>query len=170
MHRVIACMVLLGLFADASAATARAADSETPPRKIANEPAASPADSTQPEAREDEKDAVISELRDLRDLVQAQSGELQELRKRLAAVEAAGAASKKVRAPVDPSLAGIIQAPTSAAMSAISMPPTAAVQGTGRGQSESKSPLSFKIGSTDFTPGGFLDFTSYFSARMLAAV
>lgn len=88
MHCVIACMILLGLFADASAATARDADSETPPRNIANEPVAKSPDSAKPEAREDEKDGVKSELRDLRDLVQAQSVELRDLRKRVAAVEA----------------------------------------------------------------------------------
>jgi hypothetical protein len=31
----------------------------------------------------------------------------------------------------------------------------------GGGESTKKSPLSFKIGSAEFTPGGFLDFTSY---------
>jgi hypothetical protein len=162
MQRVIACMILLGLFGDASAATARDADSETPPRKIENEPAAKSPDSAKPEAREDQKDAVKSELRDLRDLVQAQSEELQDLRKRLAAVEAGGATSKEVRAPVDTSPAGITQTPASTAMSAISIPPTAAAQGTGRGQNESKSPLSFKIGAAEFTPGGFGDFTAFF--------
>jgi hypothetical protein len=162
MRRVVSRMVLFGFFAGASVASARNADSESPSRKNASELAAKSDDSGKPEAREDEKDAVKSELQDLRDLVHAQSDELQDLRKRLAAVEAAGAASKEVRAPADTSPAGIIQAPTSAAMSAISMPPTAAVQDTGRGQNESKSPLSFKIGSAEFTPGGFLDFTTFF--------
>jgi hypothetical protein len=160
--RVASCMVLLGFFAGASVASARNANRSSSSRKTASEPAAKADDSRKPEAREDEKDAVKSELQDLRDLVQAHSDELQDLRKRLAAVEAAGAASKEVRAPADPAPSGSIQAPTSAAMSAISMPPTAAVQDAGRGQNESKSPLSFKIGSADFTPGGFLDFTTVY--------
>jgi len=42
------------------------------------------------------------------------------------------------------------------------MPPTTAAQGISRGPNESKSPLSFKIGSADFTPGGFLDFTTFY--------
>jgi hypothetical protein len=155
-------MVLLGFFAGASVASARNADNDSPSRKTASEMAAKPDDSGKPEAREDEKEAVKSELQDLRDLVHAQSDELRDLRKRLAAVEAAGAASKEVRAPADTSPAGMIQTPPSAAMSAISMRPTKAVQGTDRGPNESKSPLSFKIGSADFTPGGFLDFTTFY--------
>jgi len=155
-------VILLSFFAGASAATARGADSETSSRKIANEPAAKSDNSAKPDEREAERDAVKSELQDLRDLIQAQSDELQDLRKRLAAVEAGGAASKEVRAPATGSPADIIQPTTSAVMSAASMEPTTAAQGIDHGPSESKSPLSFKIGSADFTPGGFLDFTTFY--------
>jgi hypothetical protein len=162
MRRVLACMMLLCFFAGDSAATAREVDSETASPKTGNEPAATSNDSAKPEAREGEKGAVESELQELRDLVRAQSEELHDLRKRLAAVEAGEAASKEAHAPAAVSTSGVIQPPTSAAMSAVSMPPIAAVQDTGRSQTESKSPLSFKIGSADFTPGGFLDFTTFF--------
>jgi hypothetical protein len=162
MHRLVACVMLLGFFAGASGAAARDAGSETPSRKFDSELAAKSDNSAKPDERESERDAVESELQDLRDLVQAQSNELQDLRKRLAAVEAGGAASKEVRAPATSSPASVIQPTTSAAMSAPSMPPTTAAQGIGRGPSESKSPLSFKIGSADFTPGGFLDFTTFY--------
>jgi len=37
-------------------------------------------------------------------------------------------------------------------------------------QNENKSPLSFKIGSADFTPGGFLDFTTFFRSTNVGAV
>ena len=37
-----------------------------------------------------------------------------------------------------------------------------AKQDAARDQNENKSPLSFKIGSADFTPGGFLDFTALY--------
>src|SRR5882762_1292054 len=162
MHRVVACLMLLGFFADASAATARDAESEKSSRKIASEPAAKSDNSTKRDERESERDPVKSELQDLRNLVQAQSDELQDLRKRLAAIEAVGAASKEVRAPATGSPTSIIQPTTSAAMSDASMAPTKGAQGTDRGPNESKSPLSFKIGSADFTPGGFLDFTTFF--------
>jgi hypothetical protein len=146
----------------ASAATGRDADSETPSPKSASEKAAKSADSAKPEVGENEKDAVKSELQDLRDLVQTQSEQLQDLRKRLAAIEAGGASSKQVLAPAAVSPAGSIHASAPAAISAVSMPPAAAVQGASHGQNEPKSALSFKIGSADFTPGGFVDFTAFY--------
>src|SRR3979490_3128804 len=117
MHRIVMWVMFLGICAGASAATARDADGETSSRKIANEPPAKSDDSAKPEAREGEKNAVESELQDLRNLVHAQSDELQDLRKRLAAVEAGGAASKEVRVPPTGSPAAILQPTTSAAMS-----------------------------------------------------
>jgi len=154
--------MLLAFCVGASAATARDADNETPSPNSANEKAAKSADSAKPEVREGEKDAVKSELQDLRDIVQTQSEQLQDLRKRLAALETGGTSSKEVVTPAIVSPASSIQALTSAETSAISMPPAAMVQDTSRGQNESKSPLSFKIGSADFTPGGFVDFTTFY--------
>jgi hypothetical protein len=169
MRRLVIWVVLLGFSAGASAAAARDADSDTPSRKTGNNPPTKADDSAKPEAREGEKNGVESELQDLRNLVQAQSDELQDLRKRLAAVEAGGAASNEARAPATGSPAGIIQPKTSAALSAASMPPNTAVQGIDRGPNESKSPLSFKIGSADFTPGGFLDFTTFYRSTNLGS-
>src|ERR1700732_997946 len=162
MRKYVIWAMLLGFCASASVAAARDADSETSSRKIAIQPAAKSDDSAKRDEREGERDAVKSELQDLRNLVQAQSDELQDLRKRLAAVEAVGAASKEVRAPATSSPAGTIQPTTSVAMSAASMAPVTAAQGADRGPNESKSPLSFKICSADFTPGGFLDFTTFY--------
>ena len=162
MGRVVACLILLGFFTSASLATARNGDSETPSRKVGNEPVAKSEDSTKPEAREVEKDAVETELQELRDLVQSQTEELHDLRKRLVAVEAGGAASKETAAPAAVSPAGVIQPSSSAAMPAVSKLPNAVNQETARDQNENKSPLSFKIGSAEFTPGGFLDFTTFF--------
>ena len=162
MRRVVACLVLLGFFTGASVATARNGDSEAPSRKVGNKPAAKSEDSTKPEAREVEKDAVETELQELRDLVQSQTEELHDLRKRLAAVEAGGAASKETAAPTSAFPASVIQPSSSAAITAVSMSPSAAKQGAAPDQNENKSPLSFKIGSADFTPGGFLDFTTIY--------
>jgi len=58
MHRVVACLMLLGFFADASAATARDAESEKSSRKIASEPAAKSDNSTKRDERESERDPV----------------------------------------------------------------------------------------------------------------
>src|SRR5258706_1269463 len=162
MRTLVICLMLLAFCVGASAATARDADNETPSPNSANEKAAKAADSAKTEVREGEKDAVKSELQDLRNIVQTQSEELQDLRKRLAALETGGTSSKEVVTPAIVSPASSIQALTSAETSAISMPPAAMVQDTSRGQNESKSPLSFKIGSADFTPCGFVDFTTFY--------
>jgi hypothetical protein len=162
MYRVIACMMLLGLCAGRSAATTRDADSETSPATTASEAAAKPDHAAKADERETEKDAVKSELENLRNLVETQSEELQDLRKRLAAVEAGSAASKEIPAPAAASPVAGIQASSSEATPAVSIAPRSAVTGTGRGENDSQAPLSFKIGSAEFTPGGFLDFTTFF--------
>src|ERR1700688_2290456 len=95
MRRVIAYVVILGFFNAASVATARSGDGGTPSREIDNQPAAKSDDSTKTDARENEKDAVESELQELRDLIQSQTEELHELRTRLAAVEVAGTTTKE---------------------------------------------------------------------------
>ncbi len=162
MRRVFAGLVILGFFTTVSAANARDRDGKTPSGELAKEPAAASNDSTPPVARlvarEDEKGAVESELQELRDVVQSQSEELHELRTRLAALEAAGKTSNDTPA----SLAGIIQPSTSAATPGVSTPPTAAQLNASSQTNENKSPLSFKIGSAEFTPGGFLDFTALY--------
>ena len=158
MGRVVAGLVILGFFTTASVANAREHDGKTQSRELAKEPAAAPNDSTHPEAREDEKGAVESELQQLRDVVQSQSEELHELRTRLAALEAAGKTSNDTAA----SPPEIIQPSTSAATTAVSTPPTAAQLNASSQTNENKSPLSFKIGSAQFTPGGFLDFTALY--------
>src|SRR5712672_1705485 len=162
MRTLVICLMLLAFCVCASAATALDADSETPSPNSAKEKAAKSADSAKPEVREGEKDAVKSELQDLRDMVQTQSEQLQDLRKRLAALETGGTSSKEVVTPAIVPPAGSIQALAAVETSAASMPPAAMVQDTSRGQNESKSPLSFKIGSADFTPGGFVDFTTFY--------
>ena len=116
-------------------------------------------DSTKTEAREENaKDAVESEMQELRDLVQSQTEELHGLRTRLAAIEAGRTASMDT--PLSPS--GHNPSSTSAATPDASILPTAAKQDTARDPNENKSPLSFKIGSAEFTPGGFLDLTTFF--------
>src|SRR6202040_1074066 len=162
MRGVVACLVLLGFFTGASVATARNGNSGTTSREFGNETAAKSDDSTKPEAREDKKDAVESEMQELRDLVHSQTEELHNLRQRLAAVEAGAAASKETAAPTAASPAGIIQPSTSAATTAISISQNGVKQDVARDQNENKSPLSFKIGSAEFTPGGFLDFTALY--------
>jgi hypothetical protein len=158
MRRVVTCLAILGFFSAASVARARSGDGGTPSREIDNQPAARSDDLTKTDSRENEKDAFESELQELRDLVQSQTKELHELRTRLAAVEAGEAASKETAT----SSAGIIQPSTSAATTEVSMLPASAKQDAARDPNEKKSPLSFEIGSAEFTPGGFLDLTALY--------
>ena len=176
MRRVATCVMLAVFLASASKAGARDGDNGTPPPKAGNTPAAKPADSDKPAAKENENGVVQSEVHELRDLVQAQSDELRGLRKRLAAVEAERAAPKVVPAPAAASSLGTVQPATVAAASPVEAaapvssarvsdrptPATIAAQGAGSDQSESKSPLYFRIGTAEFTPGGFLDFAAFY--------
>jgi hypothetical protein len=162
MRRVFTWLVLLVYFAGVSVATTRAGDSGTTPSKTGNDPAAKSDESTKTATPEDERPAVKSEMQELRDLVQSQAEELNELRTRLAAVEAGVTASKEAPASTAALPAGIIQPSTSAAIASVSTSPNSMKQDAASDQNENKSPLSFKIGSADFTPGGFLDFTSLY--------
>jgi len=162
MRRLVTWMVLLGFFNIASVANARAGDSGTTPSKTDNEPVAKSDESAKSEARGSEKDAVESEMQEMRNLLQSQTEQILELRTRLAAVEAGVTAPKEAAAPATASPAGTIQPPTSAAITPVSISPNAATKLAAPDQNENKAPLSFKIGSAEFTPGGFLDFTALY--------
>jgi len=163
MRRLATCVMLVVFLAGGSEAAAHD-DKGTPSAKAGSTPTAKSDDSDKPAARDSEKDAVQSELHELRDLVEAQSEELHDLRKRLAAVEAERATAKEAPVPtaVAASSAGTVQPATPAATSERSIPTTVAAQSAGPNQNEPKSPLSFRIGSAEFTPGGFLDFAAFF--------
>jgi len=158
MRKIIACVVIFGFFGAASVATARNGDGGTASREIDSQPAAKSDNSRNTDTRENENDAVESELQELRNLVQSQTVELHELRTRLAAVE--GARTSTEETPASPG--ETIQPSNSVASPDISVFPVAAKQGPTDNSNENKSPLSFKIGSAEFTPGGFLDFTTFF--------
>jgi hypothetical protein len=158
MRKIIACVVIFGFFGAASVATARNGDGGTASREIDSQPAAKSDNSRNTDTRENENDAVESELQELRNLVQSQTVELHELRTRLAAVE--GARTSTEETPASPG--ETIHPSNSVASPDISVFPVAAKQGLTGNSNENKSPLSFKIGSAEFTPGGFLDFTTFF--------
>jgi len=162
MRKVITCMMLLSFFNGASIATARPADNATTPSKTDSKPGAKSDASAKSDAGEDEKNAGESEMQEMRNLLQSQTEEIQVLRTRLAAVEAKVPASKEAAAPPAASPASIIQPSTSAAIDPGSPPPNVARQYATSDQNENKAPLSFKIGSAEFTPGGFLDFTALY--------
>jgi hypothetical protein len=165
MCRIASCILLAVFLASSSKVAAHDDDKVTPPPKTDGAPAAKPNDSGKPAAKGSEKDLVQTELHDLRNLVEAQSEALRELRSRLAAVEAERAGSKAVSSPPTAPSAEAVQpaAPNAGpSVSASAIPAAAKVQGEASEQNEPKSPLYFKIGSAEFAPGGFLDFAAYY--------
>jgi hypothetical protein len=157
MRRTIACLMILGFFSVASAATARSGEGETSSNEEAKQPVVKSDNSSKTDAMGNARDAVESELQELRDLVQSQTDELRELRTRLAAVEAGGSVPKEI-----PASAVANQPSTTAVAPYVGPAPLVAKQDGARNPDENKSPLSFKIGSAEFTPGGFLDFTTFY--------
>ncbi len=90
---------------------------------------------------------IESEIEQLRDLIQTQSEELQTMRDRLATIEEkAGAVNSSPG--------------NSGASSVATKQPLAAKSQGDSGQEPA--PLSLKIGSARFTPGGFFDFAGFF--------
>jgi hypothetical protein len=163
MDKVVACAMLFALLGCASRAVA--GDGRQPSAKVKDTPSAQPSNSKQPVAGGNEKGAAESEVRALRELVEAQSEELRELRKRLEAVEggrrsseAAPAAASSAVEPAPPAT----PAPPPDRAVATTTPVNAPSQSVGGNPNESKSPLSFRIGTAEFTPGGFLDFAAFY--------
>ncbi|HET6142304.1 MAG TPA: hypothetical protein VFE02_02265, partial [Candidatus Acidoferrales bacterium] len=162
MRRIVNRLVLLVFLAGASMGTVRAGDSGASPSYTGNQPAAKSNDSNKTETPADERPAVESEMQELRDLVQSQAEELRDLRTRLAAVEARPTAPNEAPASATVVSPEIFQPANSTAITSASASPNAMKQEAASGPNENKSPLSFKIGSAEFTPGGFLDFTSLY--------
>ena len=120
-----------------------------------------------PEAREDEKGAVESELQELRDVVQSQSEELHELRTRLAALEAGGTTSKDAPAS---SPAGIIQPSTSAATTGVSTRQLQRSRTHPADQTKTSHRCRSKLVRRNLLRVVFLISPRYIAAPMLAAV
>ena len=158
MRRAILCLTAVFISAGSSAWSAGGDDDKHDSRTSPGKTAAA-------------KPELASELKELRSLVQEQAERLHGLQQRLAEVEAEVAASK-------PDSASRAASATDAAQPAIpaesatasSDPPamvrpgetqTAATQGDDKQRERKPSPLYFEIGRAKFTPGGFLDATSF---------
>jgi hypothetical protein len=155
MRNIATFVIILFLIVSPHLAAAGTDDNTTPDPKLTPPALANSKDSAVPTGRSDERGAIESELQDLRNLVQSQSEELHELRARLTAVEAGNATPKS--------------APVSAIIPDVSTQPNEMALSAGSGQKESNPPLSFKIGSAQFTPGGFLDLAAYYRSTNLGS-
>ena len=160
MRTIILCLIAIGLEASSSIA---AADDDKGARST-EKTRASSSSATPPETAKAETprapSALESELQQLRQLVQEQNDQLRGLQQRLADIEGQLAAAKS-----DSDTAAHSATPAE-------QPSTPAESGTPTGQpagvpqaaqeaKEKPSPLYFEIGKAQFSPGGFLDFTSF---------
>jgi hypothetical protein len=114
---------------------------------------------------------VASELKELRQLVQEQAERLRGLQQRLAEVEGEVAAGKPGSTSAAASATDAVQPATQAESVAASgellaeaqpaAPQPAETQRDDKEREKKPSPLYFEIGRAKFTPGGFLDATSF---------
>jgi hypothetical protein len=110
--------------------------------------------------------ALESEVQQLKQIVEEQADRLRGLQQRLADVEGQMAAGQPASTSVNSSTTAAARPATSAESAAASAqppaePPTATTQEGEKGQQRKPSPLYFEIGRAKFTPGGFVDATSF---------
>ena len=173
MRGIISCVIAVSLFAGGSAWAAAGDDdkdarsneksnasAEKKPSERAN-PGSNPG---KPAAA---NPAIKSEVQQLKQLVQEQAERLRGLQQRLADVEGKVAAGKPATANAASSATGAAEQPTTPAESAGSTaqppaePSPAATQEEDKGQGKKPAPLYFEIGKARFSPGGFVDLTSF---------
>jgi hypothetical protein len=173
MRGIISCVIAVSLFAGSPARAAAgdddkygrsneksSASAEKKPSETAN-PGSNPG---KPAAA---NPAIESEVRQLRQLVQEQAEQLRGLQQRLADVEGEVAAGKPATTKAASSVTGAAEQLTTPAESAGSTaqpaaePSPAATQEEDKGQGKKPSPLYFEIGRAKFSPGGFVDATSF---------
>jgi hypothetical protein len=153
MQRVIAWMLALGLMFSPAALAANDPDAGKPGNeKAKNETKTSPP--APPSNAE-----IAAEVDQLRALLKAQSDQIAELRAVLAHRDASSA-------PTTTAAGGTTEvAISSGAPLSVGVTPSSAILASKQGygdEAKKESPLSFRIGGMDFTPGGFMDFTTIF--------
>jgi len=160
MRIIILCLIAIGL--EASSAIAAADDDKgarSTEKTRASSSSATPTDTAKAETPR-APSALESELQQLRQLVQEQNDRLRGLQQRLADIEGQVAAAKSDSDTVAHSATPAKQPSTPAE----SGTPTGQPAGAPQEAQEAKkkpSPLYFEIGKAKFSPGGFLDFTSF---------
>jgi len=98
---------------------------------------------------QDQNSSVADQLKAMREAVAAQQAQIAQQQKQIETLEKALAENAAVAPHVE-----------NAALTTVAAPATAVTQGDV--QKPKESPLSFRIGGTDFTPGGFVDFNNIF--------
>jgi DNA-binding protein H-NS len=186
MRLFLGCILSLALSVfTVSAAASNNNSSDAKSANTADSSPSSEATTAKPAASaEPAKSTLETEIEELRDLVQAQTQQLQaqsdqlkQQQEKMQSLEEqlkAAAPAKLALAPApQPTSASGSSAgqPTSplptAGMPAASAPnpPTPPRQGPQKAETAPPSPLSFSIGSAQFTPGGFADLTNFFRSK-----
>lgn len=108
---------------------------------------------------------VTDELRQLRQAIEAQQKQIQQQQQEIDALKTqlvqTGAPAEGTPRVVDAALRTAPAGTTNASLNTATVGTTNAAQ-VSEVNDEEKSPLSWRIGKMDFTPGGFLDFTTVF--------
>jgi hypothetical protein len=189
MRLFLGCMLALALALSPAMPRANAAGSDTAAKKAADSSKNDTSDATaKPSASaEPAKNSVESELEELRDLLinqaqqlQVQGEQLKQQQEKMQLLEdrlksSDSAPAKLAAAPAQP--ASVSALPTASGLPT-SVPPSASIpvasaaapspspaQQPQTAETAPASPLSFNIGNTKFTPGGFMDLTNFFRTK-----
>jgi hypothetical protein len=148
MRIVVAWMLAFGLMSPPAALAANPADNEKPGSDSASDVKTDAKASPTPTPTNAE---IAAEVDQLRALLKEQSAQIAALRADLASRDPAPASSSTTASGGSPAVA--VNWPAS---------PILAPKPGDQDQEKKESPLSFRIGGAEFTPGGFMDFTSIF--------
>jgi hypothetical protein len=138
--------------------------------------ATKPNSAKEKESSKDPNSTIEAELQQMRDLLNEQQQRITELETELHASRTGTASPAPTAANSETATAGLATSAVSASpatipptgslpiipVASILQPAPAQTGGTSLSGDQSKSPISFKIGSADFTPGGWADFTGIF--------
>jgi len=165
MRKIALWVLALGLAISPALSAANDKDTE---KKVNDSKKSAPNDTSKNEAKSStpapSNAEVIAELEQMRVLMKEQSDQIAQQQKQLAAMQAKldaantapGAPAPAIGSSADPALKGIT--PNAVGETAAMSPsPSRAA-----GRQDKESPLSFRIGAAEFTPGGFVDFQNVF--------
>ncbi len=175
MRAFLICLMTVGLIGFSAKARADGGDKQSSETAASNPSAAQDANPNGP-AKEvvPSKDASLEvEIQQLRDLVQSQAQELESQRSTLRkAIGEQKQEIEKLREELQESRSGavamsserasVMVTPVSAPSNANPVLASVAAPSQAAEQKPASSPLSIRIGSAEFTPGGWVDFTSIF--------
>ncbi len=159
MRRVAAWMLAFGLVISPVASAANGTDTDKKASDTAKKNPKSDSKSTAPATPSNAE--IAAEVEQLRAMLKEQSEQIAALRAALERRDGAAPSAPAANATGTPSAASNASAPGTSAANA-SSPANPAPAASAARQENKESPLSFRIGGAEFTPGGFVDFENVF--------